>query len=156
MSIKKEEIKNEMKNSTSNKTSSCTNTSGGTNCCPSPSIAPNQLSSSPDLHPNKGSCSKQNHNPSTDKKSTAPKTRLTIKYDAGFPNQLYIRGKGANLSWDKGHLLKNIKSDEWMWETDDHFTNCEFKILINDELYETGENHHLTSGHSLLVNPCFH
>lgn len=83
------------------------------------------------------------------------KTRVTIKYDAGFPNDLYIRGKGANLSWDKGQKLRNVKKDEWVWETDLPFTTCEFKILINDCHYEDGENHKLASSTSILLTPKF-
>jgi hypothetical protein len=84
------------------------------------------------------------------------KTRVTVKYDAGFPNQLFIRGKGANLSWDKGQPLKNIKPDEWLWETDANFSHCEFKILINDRVYENGQNHILTGGSTLLFTPHFY
>jgi hypothetical protein len=100
----------------------------------------------------------QNRNESTkscsaDKKEN--KTRLTIKCDTGFSNQLYIRGKGANLNWNKGQPLKNIKADEWTWETDEHFTNCEFKILMNDNQYETGDNHSIQCGAHLLYSPRF-
>lgn len=95
---------------------------------------------------------KQNSIPEKRRPST---TRLVIKYDVGFGNQLYIRGKGANLSWDKGHLLKNSKNDEWIWETDQPFTACEFKILINDKDYENGENHPLSCGSSIQFTPKF-
>lgn len=84
-----------------------------------------------------------------------PKTRITVKYDIGFGNQLYLRGKGASLSWDKGVVLKNEKSDEWIWETDQTFTSCEFKVLINDMRYETGDNHTLTCGASMQYTPKF-
>ncbi len=83
------------------------------------------------------------------------KTRITIKYDVGFHNSLYIRGKGANLSWDRGIPLKNIGRDEWVWETDAPFTQCEFKTLINDQHYEQGENHFLTYGTSIQYTPFF-
>lgn len=82
-------------------------------------------------------------------------TRVIIKYDVGFNNALYIRGKGANLSWDHGTPLKNISRDEWVWETDAPFTQCEFKILINDNQFEQGENHLLTAGKSLQLTPAF-
>lgn len=83
------------------------------------------------------------------------KTRVTIKYDVGFKNQIYIRGKGANLSWEKGQPLKNVKADEWVWETDVPFSNCEFKVLINDRNYETGNNHFIAQGSSILYTPYF-
>ena len=84
-----------------------------------------------------------------------PKTRITIKYDVGFNNTLYLRGKGANLSWDKGIILKNVKADEWVWETDTPFTTGEFKVLINDKHYEMGENHPLTCGANIHYTPKF-
>lgn len=87
--------------------------------------------------------------------TSSGKTKVTIKYNAGFPNQLFIRGKGANLSWEKGQPLKNTKPDEWVWETDTRFSSCEFKILINDTIYETGENHLLNEGANILYTPSF-
>ena len=84
-----------------------------------------------------------------------PKTRITIHFDVGFPNALYLRGEGADLSWDKGLLLKNVKADEWIWETNKPFTTCQFKILINDCEYEIGENHLLTCGASVHYTPKF-
>lgn len=82
-------------------------------------------------------------------------TKIIIKYDAGFGNQLFIRGKGSSLSWDKGIPLKNIKTDEWSWETDSTFNNCEFKILINDIHFELGENHPLDCGSCIQYSPKF-
>lgn len=82
-------------------------------------------------------------------------TKLTIRFDCGFNNQLYIRGSGANLNWNKGIPLKNIKHDEWEWVLDNRYPNCEFKILINDKQYEAGENHHLHRGHPFQHSPRF-
>jgi hypothetical protein len=88
-------------------------------------------------------------------KKTQPKTRITIKYDVGFNNELYLRGHGCELSWDKGIPMKNIKNDEWVWETHRHFSECEFKVLINDQCYECGENHALHCGHQIQYTPNF-
>lgn len=84
-----------------------------------------------------------------------PKTRIIVKYDVGYANQLYVRGKGANLSWNHGIPLKNIKADEWIWETDSSFKACEFKVLINDQQYEGGQNHPLACGASIQYTPNF-
>ena len=86
---------------------------------------------------------------------TKPVTRIIINYDVGFSNALYIRGHGANLNWEKGILLKNTKCDEWVWETEAVFPNAEFKILINDKTYETGENHSLQCGSTTHYKPNF-
>jgi hypothetical protein len=83
------------------------------------------------------------------------KTRIIVKYDVGFNNTLYIRGKGANLSWTRGLPLKNIKADEWVWETDAPIQAGEFKILINDQMYENGPNHQLNGGNAVQIKPQF-
>lgn len=82
-------------------------------------------------------------------------TKITIKYDVGFNNIVYIRGEGADLSWKKGKPLKNVKADEWVWESDKPFSQMEFKVLINDEKYEAGENHHLAGGSTISYTPSF-
>jgi hypothetical protein len=92
--------------------------------------------------------------PNESKKSQL-KTRITVKYDTGFKNHLYIRGKGANLNWEKGEVLRNVKADEWVWETDANFSHCEFKILLNDCDYETGNNHYLNQGATITYTPRF-
>ena len=82
-------------------------------------------------------------------------TRVTIKYDVGYENTLSIRGCGAGLSWESGKTLENVSSNEWVWETSDSFTTCEFKMLINDQHFEEGENHTITSGASVQYSPQF-
>jgi hypothetical protein len=87
---------------------------------------------------------------------TSTKTKLTIKYDCGFPNIITIRGSGApQLSWEKGVPLKNVKPDEWVFETDASFGKCEFKVLINDTIYESGSNHTLMCGAQSQYTPHF-
>lgn len=88
-------------------------------------------------------------------KKAAGKTKITVKYDVGFSNQLYIRGSGSNLNWNKGQKLTNVKADEWVWETDANFNQCEFKVLINDQIFEKGENHWLHNGASVVYTPNF-
>lgn len=93
--------------------------------------------------------------PKTATKSKNPTTRITIKYDVGFSNTLFVRGTGPNLSWDKGTKLKNTQNDEWVWETKSKFTTCEFKVLINDHEFEGGGNHPISCGASLQYTPVF-
>ena len=88
-------------------------------------------------------------------KKKGPRTQVIVKYDAGFPNNLYIRGQGANLNWERGILLKNLKQDEWVWETNELFSSCQFKVLLNDTEYEDGENHEVRCGSSIRYTPHF-
>jgi hypothetical protein len=93
----------------------------------------------------------------TKKDKKGPKTRITVKYDVGFDNHLFIRGQGgAHLNWDHGVMLKNTGADEWVWETDLNFDNVEFKMLINDRQYEMGSNHGIKCGESLEYTPDFY
>lgn len=82
-------------------------------------------------------------------------THVTIKYDVGYANTLYLRGEGANLRWDKGIPLTNVSANEWIWETNLPFNTCEFKVLINDKQYEQGENHSVKCGAKLAYSPNF-
>lgn len=151
MLTKKDGTKNETKNSKNAKNpTSGTHLEGHAGCCQPPAKAPSQLPAKSDAAP-----ASQKQSESFEKKGSA-KTRITVKYDIGFSNQLYIRGQGGNLSWSKGEPFKNIKADEWVWETDASFTQCEFKVLINDRIYESGDNHILKHGTTLLYTPNFY
>lgn len=83
------------------------------------------------------------------------KARVVIRYDVGYDNQLFIRGNGAGLNWDQGVMLKNVGADEWVWEANVPFKECEFKVLINDQQYESGDNHHLHDGIVVQYTPKF-
>ena len=84
------------------------------------------------------------------------KTKIVVKCNCGFPNNLFIRGEGiTDLSWDKGIAMKNTKEDEWIWETDRPFSKAQFKIVLNDRQYECGENHMVECGKSLTLSPQF-
>jgi hypothetical protein len=89
------------------------------------------------------------------KKKKSRLTRVVIHCDVGFNNSIFIRGNGANLSWDKGIMLLNTRFDEWVWETNQPFDSCEFKVLINDLQYEQGNNHILTCGNCVEYTPQF-
>lgn len=82
-------------------------------------------------------------------------TRIVVHFDVGFNNNLFIRGSGANLNWNKGIMLLNTRPDEWVWETEQIFNSCEFKVLINDSHYEEGDNHTITCNNCIEYTPRF-
>lgn len=84
-----------------------------------------------------------------------PCTKVVVRYDVGFNNAVFIRGNAPGLSWEKGKMMKNAGPDMWVWETDAPFNECEFKVLINDQVYEEGGNHHLHSNKTAQVTPRF-
>ena len=99
------------------------------------------------------------------KKAVAPKAKTTAKkalktsiiarVDVGFGNQLYVRGTGADLSWEKGLQLENVSSYEWAFATTKAKSDVVFKFLINDELWAEGDNATVAKGGSSTSSPVF-
>ena len=74
------------------------------------------------------------------KKTSKKITRVIAKVNVGWGNCLFIRGAGAELSWDKGIAMQCIGEDEWMWEQYVPKGDVSFKFLINDEQWSVGED----------------
>ena len=83
------------------------------------------------------------------------KTSIIARVDVGFGNQLYIRGSGAGLSWDKGLALVNVSSYEWAFASTHAKGDVTFKFLINDEIWAEGENITVAKGGSSISSPVF-
>lgn len=82
-------------------------------------------------------------------------TRVIVHCNTGFGNMLFLRGDGAGLNWEKGVALRNINEDTWVWETERPFTQCSFKVMLNDNRYEQGENHPLVCHEQVECYPTF-
>jgi hypothetical protein len=85
----------------------------------------------------------------------ALKTSIIARVDVGFGNQLYIRGTGADLSWEKGLPLENVSSYEWAFATTKAKSDVTFKFLINDELWAEGDNVTVAEGATSISSPVF-
>lgn len=89
---------------------------------------------------------------------TKPKgARVTIvaTVDVGFGNSLYVRGDEPFLNWAKGTALGNISGDRWeivLTAVDKPF---EFKFLINDTSWSTGDNYSVSPGDTVTLSPGF-
>jgi len=94
-------------------------------------------------------------NQKTCKASASKLSRVLVKYNAGWGNQLFIRGAGADLSWEKGVPMQCVGEDEWLWEQLVCRGSLSFKILINDQAWSTGEDMILEAGESITVHPSF-
>jgi hypothetical protein len=90
------------------------------------------------------------------KKMKHASTVVVVKYDCGFDNHLAIRGEGAGLSWYKGVALKNVSANEWMFDVIIPEEHLEFKVLINDQVFEIGDNHKVKNGEKIEIMPSFH
>ncbi len=91
-------------------------------------------------------------------KTSAPVTIIVAKHDAGYGNNLYIRGEGAGLSWETGALMKNVENDVWVWTTNETAKGAiSFKFLLNDstEHWSVGDNLSASTGETTTVTPYF-
>lgn len=74
-------------------------------------------------------------------------TIIRIHYDAGWGNRLTIRGNCAPLHWDRGQPCDNISNNLWQYVLERPIEGpFLFKILLNDSVWENGENHCVREG----------
>ena len=81
-------------------------------------------------------------------------TTIEAHVDVGFGNQLFVRGQGAGLSWERGVPLKNVDSQTWQWTAvaTDKLT---FKLLLNDAVWAQGADVTASPGQKMEVKPSF-
>ncbi len=74
-------------------------------------------------------------------------TIIRIHYDTGWGNRLTIRGNAAPLNWEWGQPCDNLSCDLWQYVSERPLSDpFLFKILLNDSVWETGENHCIQEG----------
>src|ERR1043166_8109956 len=80
--------------------------------------------------------------------TSTPRTTIEAKIDVGFGNNLFLRGQGAGLSWDRGTPLTCVDGKTWRWAAPvtDKLT---FKLLLNDKVWAQGEDVMVTPGKRL-------
>lgn len=84
------------------------------------------------------------------------KTRIVIHYDTGFGNGLTIRGDTSPLRWDFGQCCENKNADTWVFETErPKDGELRFKVLLNDAVWERGEDHRAAVGRETHIFPSF-
>jgi len=86
--------------------------------------------------------------------TSTPKTTIEAKIDVGFGNNLFLRGQGAGLSWDRGIPLTCVDGKTWQWsgKADDKLT---FKLLLNDAVWAKGADLVAAPGQKVRVAPAF-
>lgn len=82
-------------------------------------------------------------------------TTVIAKIDAGFGNELTIRGGSSGLTWDAGELMTNTGASEWVWKSTSVTSELEFKVLINDEIWSAGPNGVVFPGATVVFEPTF-
>ena len=82
-------------------------------------------------------------------------TMIEAKIDVGFGNSLFIRGQGAELSWDKGLPLNCTDRSTWSWSTAQAKDKVLFKLLLNDQVWAKGEDVVVEAGGKIELTPAF-
>lgn len=85
----------------------------------------------------------------------AKPTAIQVEADIGFGNQMFIRGEGGGLSWDRGIPMECKSGDHWEWSAQGVAEPLSFKVLINDHLWAQGENLEVKPGETKVVQPRF-
>jgi len=81
-------------------------------------------------------------------------TIIEAKIDVGFGNQLFLRGQGPGLSWDRGIPLECVDSKTWRL-TFPAEEKLLFKLLLNDSVWAKGEDLAVTPGQRVEITPAF-
>jgi len=83
-------------------------------------------------------------------------TTLRIHYDAGWENRLFVRGDGPSLDWEKGIEATWRNGNVWMVKFPNPEGITEFKVLINDTVWNIGSNYRVESGETHDFYPHFY
>ena len=79
---------------------------------------------------------------------------IEAKIDIGYGNNLFVRGQGAGLSWERGVQLKNVDQKTWRIAIPAS-DKLQFKLLLNDTIWAKGEDLVATPGNAVEVVPAF-
>ncbi|WP_094545901.1 alpha-amylase family glycosyl hydrolase [Petroclostridium xylanilyticum] len=84
-------------------------------------------------------------------------TTIRVHYDVGWGNTMYLRGDTYPLWWDQGRKMRNVAPDIWEFEIEriPAGTTFEFKPLINDTTWSSGNNFIGVGGETIDIYPTF-
>ena len=97
---------------------------------------------------------RQETQPTKPATSVLPVTIIEAKIDVGFGNNLFVRGQGAGLSWQRGTPLTCVEPGTWRWSgpVDEKLT---FKLTLNDVVWAQGADVTITPGKRVEIVPAF-
>jgi hypothetical protein len=81
-------------------------------------------------------------------------TTISAQIDIGFGNQLFVRGEGGGLSWDKGIAMDNVSADRWQLVLSGS-SPVIFKFLLNDLSWSLGDDYTAAPGSTVAFAPLF-
>lgn len=84
-------------------------------------------------------------------------TRIRVHRNVGLGNSIFLRGATYPLWWDKGRGTHNEGADLWTWQTERLLPGqcVDYKPLINDTTYSTGNNYNVCGGQTVDIYPNF-
>lgn len=84
-------------------------------------------------------------------------TPIRVHYNVGLGNRITARGDTDPFRWDCGLEAQNAEADVWelLLEKVPAGQTFQFKPLINDATYSSGENYVGTGGQALDIYPAF-
>jgi hypothetical protein len=81
-------------------------------------------------------------------------TTIEVKVDVGFGNALYLRGEGSGLNWDRGVPLSCVDGKTWRW-SQSVTSPIKCKVLLNDQVWSSGQDLKVDPGQKIEVAPAF-
>ena len=85
----------------------------------------------------------------------SPATFISARIDVGLGNHLYLRGEGPGLSWDHGLAMDCVGADLWTSSIKNAKSPVTFKVLLNDTVWNSGNDYVVEPGQSITVVPSF-
>ena len=84
-------------------------------------------------------------------------TPIRVHYNVGMGNRITVRGDTDPFGWDCGIDAQNEAVDVWEFKLEQvpAGQTFQFKPLINDTAYSTGDNYVGTGGQTLDIYPAF-
>jgi hypothetical protein len=84
-------------------------------------------------------------------------TPIRVHYNVGMGNRITVRGDTDPFGWDCGIDAQNEAADVWEFKLEQvpAGQTFQFKPLINDTTYSTGDNYVGTGGQTLDIYPAF-
>ncbi len=82
-------------------------------------------------------------------------TRVIAEHDPGVGRHLWIRGGAPPLSWDAGWPMHALAPGRWRFVTSELAGRVALKTLIDDAVWQTGEDAVVMAGSETTITPSF-
>jgi hypothetical protein len=92
--------------------------------------------------------------PAAPKSAAEALTIIEVKIDVGFGNAVFLRGQGSGLTWEQGVPLVCVDGGTWRW-TQKVADPVTFKVLLNDQVWSSGDDLVVAPGQKVEISPSF-